>query len=98
MPQALDDAIAYSKRWLDIIKQPAVTEAEGKAIIKSGFIVAVSAFHGKTMGSLSMMGKADYRQPPGMLYGGPVCHVPFGDANAVERQLDCRDRPDPVTL
>ena len=55
---------------------------------KAGFIVAVKAFHGKTMGSLSMMGKADYRQPPGMLYGGPVYHVPFGDADAVERQLD----------
>lgn len=55
---------------------------------KTGFIVAVKAFHGKTMGSLSMMGKADYRQPPGTLYGGPVYHVPFGDADAVERQLD----------
>jgi putrescine aminotransferase len=55
---------------------------------KSGFIVAVKAFHGKTMGSLSMMGKADYRQPVGTLYGGPVYHVPFGDADAVERQLD----------
>ena len=55
---------------------------------KTGFIVAVKAFHGKTMGSLSMMGKADYRQPPGMLYGGPVYHVPFGDAEAVERQLE----------
>jgi putrescine aminotransferase len=58
---------------------------------KNGFIVAVKAFHGKTMGSLSMIGKADYRQPPGTLYGGPVYHVPFGDADAVERQLDiCR--------
>lgn len=55
---------------------------------KSGFIVAVKAFHGKTMGSLSMLGKADYRVPPGILYGGPVYHVPFGDADAVERQLD----------
>jgi len=55
---------------------------------KSGFIVAVKAFHGKTMGSLSMMGKSDYRQPVGTLYGGPVYHVPFGDAEAVERQLD----------
>ncbi len=58
---------------------------------KAGFIVAVKAFHGKTMGSLSMMGKADYREPAGVLYGGPVYHVPFGDAEAVERQLDiCR--------
>jgi putrescine aminotransferase len=55
---------------------------------KAGFIVAVKAFHGKTMGALSMMGKLDYRQPPGVLYGGPVYHVPFGDADAVEQQLD----------
>lgn len=55
---------------------------------KSGFIAALKAFHGKTMGSLSMLGKSDYRTPVGMLYGGPVFHVPFGDADAVERQLD----------
>jgi putrescine aminotransferase len=55
---------------------------------KPAFIVALKAFHGKTMGSLSMMGKADYREPVGVLYGGPVYHIPFGDADAVERQLD----------
>jgi putrescine aminotransferase len=55
---------------------------------KPAFIVAVKAFHGKTMASLSMMGKADYRQPAGQLYGGPVYHVPFGDAAAVEQQLE----------
>jgi putrescine aminotransferase len=55
---------------------------------KNGFIAAVKAFHGKTMGSLSMLGKADFRQPAGMLYGGPVFHVPFGDADALEQQLD----------
>ena len=59
---------------------------------KNGFIVAVKAFHGKTMGSLSMMGKADYRQPVGTLYGGPVYHVPYGDADAVERQLEICDK------
>jgi putrescine aminotransferase len=59
---------------------------------KPAFIVAVKAFHGKTMGSLSMMGKADYRVPPGVLYGGPVYHVPFGDATAVEKQLDICDK------
>ncbi len=58
---------------------------------KNGFIVATKAFHGKTMGSLSMMGKADYRQPPGMLYGGPIYHVPYGDASAVEQQLKICD-------
>lgn len=59
---------------------------------KPAFIVAVKAFHGKTMGSLSMLGKADYRQPMGMLYGGPVYHVPFGDADAVEAQLEICDK------
>jgi putrescine aminotransferase len=55
---------------------------------RPGFIAALKAFHGKTMGSLSMLGKADFREPVGILYGGPVYHVPFGDADAVERQLD----------
>ena len=59
---------------------------------KPAFIVAVKAFHGKTMGALSMLGKADYRVPPGILYGGPVYHVPFGDAGAVEQQLDICDK------
>jgi len=58
---------------------------------KAGFIVATKAFHGKTMGSLSMMGKADYRVPPGIMYGGPVYHVPYGDAAAVEKQLEICD-------
>lgn len=55
---------------------------------KPGFIVATKAFHGKTMGSLSMIGKADFREPLGILYGGPVYHVPFGNADAVEQQLE----------
>ncbi len=59
---------------------------------KPAFIVAVKAFHGKTMGSLSMIGKADYRARLGTMYGGPVYHVPFGDAEAVERQLDICDK------
>jgi len=59
---------------------------------RSAFIVAVKAFHGKTMGSLSMMGKADYRQSMGLMYGGPVYHVPFGDASAVEQQLEICDK------
>lgn len=55
---------------------------------KPAFIASLKAFHGKTMGSLSMIGKSDYREPVGILYGGPVYHVPFGDAAAVERQLE----------
>ncbi len=59
---------------------------------RAAFIVAVKAFHGKTMGSLSMMGKADYRAPMGPMYAGPVYHVPFGDAEAVEKQLEICDK------
>jgi putrescine aminotransferase len=55
---------------------------------KSAFIVAVRAFHGKTMGSLSMMGKSDFRAPMGPMYAGQIYHVPFGDAEAVEKQLE----------
>src|SRR5215510_5988187 len=55
---------------------------------RSAFIVAVRAFHGKTLGSLSMMGKADFRAPMGPMYAGMVYHVPFGDAQAVEQQLE----------
>jgi putrescine aminotransferase len=55
---------------------------------KPAFIASLKGFHGKTMGSLSMIGKSDYREPLGILYGGPVYHVPFGDADAIERQLD----------
>ena len=55
---------------------------------KAGFIVAVKGFHGKTMGSLSLIGKKDYREPVGQMYGWPVYHVPYGDATAVERQLE----------
>lgn len=55
---------------------------------KSAFIVSVKGFHGKTMGSLSMLGKADYRERMGTMYGGQVYHVPYGDADAVESQLE----------
>jgi len=55
---------------------------------KSAFIVSVKGFHGKTMGSLSMMGKSEYRDRMGLMYGGQVYHVPFGDAEALERQLE----------
>ncbi len=59
---------------------------------KTAFIVAVKGFHGKTMGALSLMGKADYRAPMGAMYAGQVYHVPFGDADAVEKQLEICDK------
>ncbi len=45
---------------------------------KPAFIVAVKAFHGKTMGSLSMLGKAEFRQPVGTLYGDLFTMFPLG--------------------
>lgn len=59
---------------------------------KSAFVVGVRAFHGKTMGSLSLLGKADFRAPMGQMYAGQVYHVPFGDADAVEKQLEICDK------
>ncbi|MCA2016419.1 putrescine aminotransferase [Vibrio tritonius] len=53
---------------------------------KNGFISTIRAFHGKSLGALSLMGKADYREPVGRLLDG-VHHVPFGDAEAVEQQI-----------
>jgi putrescine aminotransferase len=57
---------------------------------KSGFITSVRAFHGKTLGSLSVMGKSDFRGPAMPLYPN-IYWVPFGDAAAVERQLEIAD-------
>lgn len=53
---------------------------------KSGFISMEKAFHGKTLGALSLLGKATYRQPLLPMLEG-VRHVPYGDADAVERVL-----------
>jgi acetylornithine/N-succinyldiaminopimelate aminotransferase len=44
-----------------------------------------NAFHGRTLGSLSMTGTQKYREGFGPL--GPVTHVPYGDAAAVEAAM-----------
>jgi putrescine aminotransferase len=53
---------------------------------KKGFIAMLKGFHGKTLGSLSLMGKSVFREPLLPLLEG-VRHVPFGDAGAVESAL-----------
>ncbi|MGD2272963.1 MAG: putrescine aminotransferase, partial [Desulfobacterales bacterium] len=53
---------------------------------RKGFIAMLQAFHGKTLGSLSLMGKKIFRQPLLPLLEG-VRHLPFGDADAVEQAL-----------
>jgi putrescine aminotransferase len=54
---------------------------------KAGFISAINGFHGKSLGSLSLMGKAMFRQPFWPLLGD-VYFVPFGDAAAVEHEIE----------
>jgi putrescine aminotransferase len=51
-----------------------------------GFISAIKGFHGKSMGSLSVMGKNVYRQPFEPLL--PSIHfVPFGDTRAITEEF-----------
>lgn len=53
---------------------------------KAGFIATEKAFHGKTLGPLTLMGKSTYREPLLPLLAN-VHHVPFGNADAVEQVL-----------
>lgn len=53
---------------------------------KTGFIAATGGFHGKSMGSLSVMGKAIYRKPFAPLLED-VFFVDFGDIKDLEREL-----------
>lgn len=53
---------------------------------KSGFISTLKGFHGKSLGALSLLGKAVYREPLLPLLSG-VRQVPFGDADAIEQIL-----------
>jgi acetylornithine/N-succinyldiaminopimelate aminotransferase len=49
-------------------------------------IAAEGGFHGRTMGSLSITGKASIREPFGP-FGPPVRFVPFGDADALRAAI-----------
>jgi putrescine aminotransferase len=53
---------------------------------RPGFVSCLGGFHGKSYGSLSLMGKGEYRQPFEPLLQD-VFFVPFGDAAAVEDEL-----------
>jgi putrescine aminotransferase len=53
---------------------------------RNTFISAIGGFHGKSMGSLSLMGKASFREPfePGLQ---DVRFIPYGDADALESEF-----------
>jgi len=48
-------------------------------------VAFANAFHGRTLGALSMTGTPKYREGFGPL--GPVTHVPYGDVSAVEAAM-----------
>jgi putrescine aminotransferase len=54
---------------------------------RNTFVSTLGGFHGKSMGSLSLMGKASFREP---FLGGlqDVRFVPYGDAGALESELE----------
>jgi putrescine aminotransferase len=58
---------------------------------RNTFVSTLGGFHGKSMGSLSLMGKASFREP---FLGGlqDVRFVPYGDAAALEAELDKGDQ------
>jgi len=60
------------------------------------FIAADNAFHGKTLGALSLMGKERFRAPfePALI---ECARVPFGDAAALAAALDAAD-PKPAAV
>lgn len=53
---------------------------------KPGIVSTLNGFHGKSMGSLSLMGKATYRKPFEPLLDH-IHFVPFGDADALEQEF-----------
>lgn len=54
---------------------------------RTGIIAVEGAFHGRTMGALSLTAKKDYREPFAPLVPG-VQHVPFGDVQALKEAAD----------
>jgi putrescine aminotransferase len=54
---------------------------------RNTFISTIGGFHGKSMGSLSLMGKASFREP--FLFGlQDVRFVPYGDADSLEHEFE----------
>jgi putrescine aminotransferase len=54
---------------------------------RNTFLSTLGGFHGKSMGALSLMGKASFREP---FIGGlqDVRFAPYGDAHALEQEFD----------
>ncbi|MFA1550449.1 acetylornithine transaminase [Actinomadura chokoriensis] len=59
----------------------------GKANGRPYFVAAENGFHGRTMGALSLTGKASIREPFGP-FAIDVRFVPYGDADALKAAVD----------
>ncbi|URN01473.1 acetylornithine transaminase [Actinomadura madurae] len=59
----------------------------GKTNGRSYFVAAENGFHGRSLGALSLTGKASIREPFGP-FGIDVRFVPYGDAAALETAVD----------
>jgi len=53
---------------------------------RTKIVAAIGAFHGRTMGALSLTGQSDKRKPFLPLLKG-VTHIPYGDLNAMRRAV-----------
>ncbi|MHC1585629.1 MAG: acetylornithine transaminase [Candidatus Syntropharchaeia archaeon] len=54
---------------------------------KKNFIAAEGSFHGRTLGSLSVTSKKEYKDPFKPLISG-ISFVPFNDADAIRKKMD----------
>ena len=99
---ATEPQIRFAERLLTVADAPAGskvffcnsgTEANeaafklARATGRTNVIVAEGAFHGRTMGALSLTAKAAYREPFEPLIPG-VIRVPYGDVAALADALD----------
>jgi putrescine aminotransferase len=58
-----------------------------KATGRTKFVCTIGGFHGKSMGSLSASGREVFRAPFDPMVPG-FAHVPFGDADAMAKEID----------
>src|SRR5439155_10287278 len=93
-------AVALAERLLALAGRPGavffansgaeVNEAAFKLSRRTGrvaVVAATGAFHGRTMGALALTGQPAKVDPFRPL-PGPVAHVPYGDADALDKAVD----------
>lgn len=72
--EACEGALKLARKW---------GSGSGRSVV----VTMQESFHGRTMGALSMMSNADYRDGFGPFLDGCV-HIPFNDADALTRSVN----------